>query len=53
MSSTDLARDPAHKPQQTTVRIAAVQYLLRAISDWDGFENQVRFVMKAAGDYKP
>ncbi|MDI1268138.1 MAG: carbon-nitrogen hydrolase family protein [Polaromonas sp.] len=53
MSSTDLAREPAHKPQQTTVRIAAVQYLLRAISDWDGFENQVRFVMKAAGDYKP
>ena len=37
----------------TTVRIAAVQYLLRSINDWDGFENQVRFVMKAAGDYKP
>lgn len=35
------------------VRIAAVQYLLRSISDWDGFENQVRFVMKAAGDYRP
>ena len=35
------------------VRIAAVQYLLRAIADWDGFENQVRFVMKACGDYRP
>ena len=53
MSTTDLSRDPAHKVVHTTVRIAAVQYLLRAIDDWDGFENQVRFVMKAAGDYKP
>lgn len=35
------------------VRIAAVQYLLRSINDWNGFENQVRFVMKAAGDYRP
>jgi len=35
------------------VRIAAVQYLLRQIRDWDGFENQVRFVMQAAGDYRP
>ena len=35
------------------VRIAAVQYLLRPIHDWSGFENQVRFIMKAAGDYKP
>ena len=34
-------------------RIAAVQYLLRQIDDWDGFEKQVRFVMQAAGDYKP
>ncbi|MBX3611460.1 MAG: carbon-nitrogen hydrolase family protein [Hydrogenophaga sp.] len=49
----DLAKDPAHKPTQNTVRIAAVQYLLRSINDWNGFENQVRFVMKAAGDYKP
>jgi predicted amidohydrolase len=35
------------------VRIAAVQYLLRQIHDWSGFENQVRFVMQAAGDYRP
>ena len=35
------------------VRIAAVQYLLRPISDWDGFENQVRFTLKAAAEYKP
>ena len=35
------------------VRIAAVQYLLRQIHDWSGFENQVRFIMKAAGDYNP
>ncbi|MEX0964700.1 MAG: carbon-nitrogen hydrolase family protein [Pseudohongiellaceae bacterium] len=35
------------------VRIAAVQYLLRQIEDWGAFENQVRFIMKAAGDYKP
>lgn len=34
-------------------RIAAVQYLLRQIDDWQGFEKQVRFVMQAAGDYKP
>ncbi len=36
-----------------SVRIAAVQYLLRPIHDWSGFENQVRFVMQAARDYKP
>ncbi|MBE2261308.1 MAG: carbon-nitrogen hydrolase family protein [Burkholderiaceae bacterium] len=53
MTTTDLSKDPSHKPAQGQVRIAAVQYLLRAIDDWDGFENQVRFVMKAAGDYKP
>lgn len=35
------------------VRIAAIQYLLRAIDDWDGFENQVRFTLKAAAEYKP
>lgn len=35
------------------VRIAAVQYVLRQIQDWAGFENQVRFVMQAAGDYRP
>ncbi|MFY3384372.1 carbon-nitrogen hydrolase family protein [Paracidovorax sp. MALMAid1276] len=44
---------PVFKPSQGIVRIAAVQYLLRSIDDWEGFENQVRFVMKAAGDYKP
>lgn len=35
------------------VRIAAIQYLLRTINDWDGFENQVRFMLKAAAEYKP
>ena len=35
------------------VRIAAVQYLLRQIDGWDAFENQVRFIMKAAGEYEP
>lgn len=44
---------PVFSPSQGIVRIAAVQYLLRSIDDWAGFENQVRFVMKAAGDYKP
>lgn len=44
---------PSFQPSQGIVRIAAVQYLLRAIDNWDDFENQVRFVMKAAGDYKP
>lgn len=53
MNNIDLAREPEHKPNPTTVRIAAVQYLLRAINDWEGFENQVRFVMMAAGEYKP
>ena len=36
-----------------TTRIAAVQYQLRPIHDWSGLENQVRFMMQAAGDYKP
>ena len=53
MSNVDLSKEPSHKPGHGQVRIAAVQYLLRSIDDWDGFENQVRFVMKAAGDYKP
>jgi predicted amidohydrolase len=44
---------PTFQPSQGVVRIAAVQYLLRSIDDWAGFENQVRFVMKSAGDYKP
>ena len=35
------------------VRIAAVQYLLRSINDWDGFENQVRFTLKVAAEYRP
>lgn len=35
------------------VRIAAVQYRLGQIDDWSAFEKQVRFVMQAAGDYKP
>lgn len=35
------------------VRIAAVQYLLRSINDWEGFENQVRYILKAAAEYRP
>jgi len=35
------------------VRIAAVQYPLRNINDWQGFEDQVRFTLKAAAEYKP
>lgn len=35
------------------VRIAAVQYLLRSISDWEGFDSQIRFTLKAAAEYKP
>jgi predicted amidohydrolase len=46
-------KSSVHDPKPINVRIAAVQYLLRPIHDWNGFENQVRFVMKAAGDYKP
>lgn len=53
MNITEVTHQPAFKPSQGSVRIAAVQYLLRAIDDWSGFESQVRFVMKAAGDYKP
>lgn len=34
-------------------RIAAVQYKLRHINDWDGFEAQVNFVLNAAADYEP
>jgi len=53
MNRAEVTHQPVFKPSQGIVRIAAVQYLLRAIDDWKGFENQVRFVMKAAGDYKP
>jgi predicted amidohydrolase len=53
MSQTTNVMQPTFQPSQGVVRIAAVQYLLRSIDDWAGFENQVRFVMKAAGDYKP
>jgi len=42
-----------NKPLRGIVRIAAVQYELRAIHDWRGFEDQVRFLMQSAGDYKP
>lgn len=34
-------------------RIAAVQYKLRHVKDWSGFENQVNFVLNAAADYQP
>jgi predicted amidohydrolase len=34
-------------------RIVAVQYKLRHINDWDGFEAQVNFVLNAAADYEP
>jgi len=34
-------------------RIAAVQYQLRHIEDWAGFEKQVDFVLNAAADYQP
>ncbi len=35
------------------VRLAAVQYLFRSIDDWDGFENQIRFTLGVAAEYKP
>jgi len=34
-------------------RIAAIQYRLRQIDDWDGFARQVDFVLNAAADYQP
>ena len=34
-------------------RIAAVQYKLRHIDNWEGFEAQVNFVLNAAADYQP
>lgn len=34
-------------------RIAAVQYRLRHIDDWAGFEKQINFVLNAAADYQP
>ncbi|MBK9345245.1 MAG: carbon-nitrogen hydrolase family protein [Burkholderiales bacterium] len=40
-------------PSQGIVRIAAVQYLLRDIENWEAFAKQVRLVMKAVGEYKP
>ena len=53
MTQNNNPLQPSFQPSQGIVRIAAVQYLIRSISNWDEFENQVRFVMKAAGDYKP
>ncbi len=35
------------------VRIAAVQYHLRHVQDWAGFESQVDFVLDAAAEYRP
>lgn len=35
------------------VRIAAVQYHLRYVSDFSGFESQVDFVLAAAAEYRP
>ena len=35
------------------VRIAAVQYHLRHLQDWAGFESQVDFVLDAAAEYRP
>lgn len=35
------------------VRIASIQYQLRHITDWHGFEQQVNFVLNAAADYQP
>ncbi|MBK9019493.1 MAG: carbon-nitrogen hydrolase family protein [Sulfuritalea sp.] len=35
------------------VRLAAVQYMLRHVADWSGFEHQVDFVLNAAADYQP
>ncbi len=35
------------------VRIAAVQYHLRPVQDWAGFETQVDFVLDAAAEYRP
>lgn len=53
MTPTPNHLQPTHEPSQGVVRIAAVQYLLRSIENWEEFESQVRFVMKAAADYKP
>ena len=53
MTQNNNSLQPSFQPSQGIVRIAAVQYLMRSIDNWDEFENQVRFVMKAAGDYKP
>jgi len=35
------------------VRIAAIQYQLRQIQDFESFERQVHFVLRAAADYRP
>lgn len=35
------------------VRIAAIQYHLRFVSDFDGFESQVDFVLSSAAEYRP
>lgn len=34
-------------------RIAAIQYALRHVDNWEGFESQVNFVLNAAADYQP
>ena len=40
-------------PIRETVRIAAIQYGLRQIHEWSGFEEQMRFLVNSAGEYKP
>jgi predicted amidohydrolase len=35
------------------VRIAAIQYHLKQVQDWAGFESQVDFVLDAAAEYRP
>lgn len=35
------------------IRIAAVQYHMEPIADWDAFEEQVRYILAAAAEYQP
>lgn len=35
------------------VRIATVQYMLRPVTGWSDFEQQVQFTLRAASEYRP
>ena len=44
---------PLKRRKEMRVRIAAVQYHLKRLNNWDEFEQQLNFVMDSAAEYHP